>query len=219
VPAGERIVLGPAMRADLILDATGTPGQRYRVVDDFYRARAYRLTDLAYADAPPRRGALPPVPALPRNTQPEPDLADPIRHTITLTGGMMGRMSEATLGGKRLDARSLMMRGKAWALNGVAAEGTMEKPLFILPRRRTCVLTMINDTAWPHPMHLHGLPMKPLTRQGRPPPRAEWRDTVLLMPGERVEMGIVADNPGDWLFHCHIAEHMEGGMMGVIRVD
>jgi FtsP/CotA-like multicopper oxidase with cupredoxin domain len=37
-------------------------------------------------------------------------------------------------------------------------------------------------------------------------------------PRERVDIALVADNPGDWMFHCHILEHMEGGMMAVIRV-
>ena len=35
---------------------------------------------------------------------------------------------------------------------------------------------------------------------------------------ERAEIAFVADNPGDWMFHCHILEHQEGGMMGAIRV-
>jgi FtsP/CotA-like multicopper oxidase with cupredoxin domain len=37
-------------------------------------------------------------------------------------------------------------------------------------------------------------------------------------PDERVDIAFVADNPGDWMIHCHILEHAEGGMMGVIRV-
>ncbi len=41
-------------------------------------------------------------------------------------------------------------------------------------------------------------------RNGRQSPRREWLDTVLLDPEESVEVAFVADNPGDWLFHCHI---------------
>jgi len=57
-----------------------------------------------------------------------------------------------------------------------------------------------------------------VSRQGRPTCHLEWLDTVLIAPRERVEVAFVADNPGDWMFHCHILEHMAGGMMGVIRV-
>ena len=41
-------------------------------------------------------------------------------------------------------------------------------------------------------------------------------DTVLLLPEETVEVAFVADNPGDWMFHCHIIEHQETGMMGYL---
>jgi FtsP/CotA-like multicopper oxidase with cupredoxin domain len=45
----ERVVLGPGMRADVILDCAGDPGSRHRVVDDFYRGRAYELLKLEYS--------------------------------------------------------------------------------------------------------------------------------------------------------------------------
>ena len=43
-------------------------------------------------------------------------------------------------------------------------------------------------------------------------------DTVLVAPKERVEIAFIADNPGDWMMHCHIIEHQETGMMGYVRV-
>jgi FtsP/CotA-like multicopper oxidase with cupredoxin domain len=46
----------------------------------------------------------------------------------------------------------------------------------------------------------------------------EWGDTVLLRPQERVDLAFVADNPGDWMIHCHILEHQLGGMMAVLRI-
>jgi FtsP/CotA-like multicopper oxidase with cupredoxin domain len=39
-----------------------------------------------------------------------------------------------------------------------------------------------------------------------------------MSPREKVEIAFVADNPGDWMLHCHILEHQEAGMMGVVRV-
>ena len=77
---------------------------------------------------------------------------------------------------------------------------------------------MHNDTAWHHPMHLHGHSFRVTSRNGAPTPYREWQDTVLMAPRERVEIVFVADNPGDWMFHCHILEHQAAGMMGVIRV-
>jgi FtsP/CotA-like multicopper oxidase with cupredoxin domain len=48
--------------------------------------------------------------------------------------------------------------------------------------------------------------------------RPEWRDTVLMAPREKAEATFVADNPGDWMLHCHVLAHQAGGMMGTIRV-
>jgi FtsP/CotA-like multicopper oxidase with cupredoxin domain len=67
-------------------------------------------------------------------------------------------------------------------------------------------------------MHLHGHAFRVIGRDGRPTRYREWQDTVLMAPRERVEIAFVADNPGDWMFHCHILEHQAAGMMGVIRV-
>ena len=83
-PAGGRVILGPAMRADLVFDMTGRPGERFTVIDPFYRGLEYRLLDLIYEDAPPlREHPLDAPMRLAANTMPEPDLATAERHEIT----------------------------------------------------------------------------------------------------------------------------------------
>ena len=57
-----------------------------------------------------------------------------------------------------------------------------------------------------------------LERNGRPVQGGEWGDTVLVDPDSRAEIAFVADNPGDWMFHCHVLEHQASGMMATIRV-
>ncbi len=218
-PANGRIVLGPAMRVDLLLDLNGKPGQRFPVIDSFYRNLEYRLLDLVYSSDPPLRDVSRASPLrLPKNPLPEPDVKAAARHQIDLGGGMMGAMTSARLHGKPTDTRTLMQHGIAWAINGVAATGHAHEPLFTLERNRPCVLELVNDTAWHHPMHLHGHSFRVITRNGQPTQYREWQDTVLLAPRERAEIAFVADNPGDWMIHCHILEHQAGGMMGVIRV-
>jgi FtsP/CotA-like multicopper oxidase with cupredoxin domain len=215
---GARIVLPPAGRADLILDMAGDPGASFAVIDDYGRS-PYKFLDLVYQDAAPLRASPLDLPmALPANPLPEPDLADPTRHEIVLAGGAMGSMRSAILNGEELGIRELAGLGKVWALNGVAAHQVNMPPLLTFERGRTQILTLRNDTAFPHPMHLHGFSFRVLTRNGRPNPRREWLDTVLLERDETAEIAFVADNPGDWLFHCHILEHMEAGMNAVFRV-
>jgi FtsP/CotA-like multicopper oxidase with cupredoxin domain len=217
-PDDGRVVLAPAMRVDLVLDMTGEPGARAAVVDDFYRDLAYRLVDLSYgpdrlrdrpSDAPVR---------LPANRLPEPELAGAVRHEVALQGGMMGMMAGAMMDGRMMDMGMMMRHGMAWAINGVAAGEHVMEPIFTLERGRTCVIAMTNETAWHHPMHLHGHAFRVLSRNDQPTRFREWQDTVLVAPRERVEIAFLADNPGDWMFHCHILEHQVAGMMSTIRV-
>jgi len=207
-PQRGRVVLGPAMRADLILDAKGEPGGTYPVVDDFYPRRVYRLLDLSYAKTALRGGhAGAAIPQLRANPVPEPDLARAQRHVVEFGGGMMGRMS-----------RGMMRGGMAWTVNGVATREHDHEPFLKLALGRSVVLELVNDTQWHHPIHLHGHVFRVLSRDGRPTQHREWLDTVLLSPQERAQIAFVAENPGDWMFHCHVLEHQSSGMMAVVRV-
>jgi FtsP/CotA-like multicopper oxidase with cupredoxin domain len=217
-----RVVLSPGERADLVLDAVGRPGQRASVVDSFYRGREYRLVDLVYADKPLREPAFAAPPRLKPNDLPEPDLARAERHKIAFAGGMMGGAFQGVLDGATLDPRALLQKGKFWTVNGrVGADhhaAHAAAPLLTLKRGAHCVLEIANDTAWHHPVHLHGHVFRVVALDGKALAPADWRDTVLMNPRERMDIAFVADNPGDWMFHCHILDHQQGGMMGHIRV-
>ena len=213
-PEGGRVVLGPGMRADIVLDMAGEPGTKTPVIDAFYRNREYRLLDLAYAGEP-LRGEPPNWPlALPPNPLPEPEVEGAVRHEMMFTGGAMGGALMAEMGGRMgpVGPRSF------WFVDGEAPSGNPPEPMLTLKRGRSCVIAMTNATAWPHPMHLHGHAFRILSRNGRPTERREWRDTVLMDPREKVEIAFVADNPGDWLFHCHVLGHQASGMKSMIRV-
>jgi FtsP/CotA-like multicopper oxidase with cupredoxin domain len=217
-PPDGAVVLGPAMRADLILDMTGKPGERFQVVDDYYRGLAYRLVDLVYDGAPLRERAPDSPIALPPNALPEPNLEGAARHEVVFNGGMMGQMMMRARGMGGMDMMEMMRSGKVWFLNGVAMMGHTMEPMLTLPRGRTALIAMSNETTWWHPMHLHGHAFRVVSRNGAPTRHREWQDTVLVGPRERVEIAFVADNPGQWMFHCHVLEHQESGMMGIIRV-
>ena len=223
-PEDGLIVLGPAMRADLIIDMTAEAGAPHGVIDRFYEELAYPLVELDY-DASPLRDQPPawPIAMLPSNPLREPRLDEAERHEIVFNGGMMGGSFMAKLGGSMPSARTgsmmgMMHSGGIWFVNGVAATGHVMDPLLTLKRDRSHVFVMKNATAWHHPMHLHGHSFRVITRNGAPTPHQEWQDTVLMEPGETVEIAFVADNPGDGMFHCHILEHQASGMMSVIRV-
>jgi FtsP/CotA-like multicopper oxidase with cupredoxin domain len=217
-PVLRLVVVGPAMRVDLILDCIGQPGSMHAVSDHAHPRRPFQLTTLAYAGEALRDAKPAPVPVLPRPALPEPDLRHAEQHELLLDGGAMGGLHEAILDGQRLGIRELARRGKVWALNGVAASGHHVAPWLHARLGSTHVIRVHNRTAFPHPMHLHGHPVQVLARNDVQVPFSEWRDTVLVWPREQLRVAFVADNPGSWMIHCHIPEHQEAGMMGVVQV-
>jgi FtsP/CotA-like multicopper oxidase with cupredoxin domain len=70
-----------------------------------------------------------------------------------------------------------------------------------------------------HPIHLHGQRMLVVMRDGVPMRNLSWKDTALIPVGSTVDLLIDASNPGDWMLHCHIAEHLGAGMMMALHVD
>jgi FtsP/CotA-like multicopper oxidase with cupredoxin domain len=109
--------------------------------------------------------------------------------------------------------RGLVGQGRVWAFNGLAE--MPEKPLLSAALGETVRIEMINDTAWPHAMHLHGFHFRKLEKDGSQGP---LRDTLLVDSEETAEIAFVADNPGKWLLHCHMVEHTAGGMATWIQV-
>jgi FtsP/CotA-like multicopper oxidase with cupredoxin domain len=73
---------------------------------------------------------------------------------------------------------------------------------------------MDSDHPMHHPFHLHGAGrFLVLARDGTPETNLVWKDTVLVRTGEVVDILFDVSNPGLWMAHCHIAEHMQSGMM------
>lgn len=125
----------------------------------------------------------------------------------------MGGMTGAMMGGQMMEMREMIAAGKVWAFNGMADMG--DTPLIEANRGETVRIEMTNDTRWQHGMHLHGHHFRQIGRDGALGP---LRDTLLMDRGETAEIAFVADNPGDWLLHCHMLEHSAGGMMTWLRV-
>jgi FtsP/CotA-like multicopper oxidase with cupredoxin domain len=205
-----RVVLGPGMRADLVLDCAAEPGSRHRLIDDFYRSRAYELCTLQYSGEEPIRTAFEPARRLPPNPLKDP-ATQAQRHRIALGGGMMGAMPSQR-----------EHRGVFWTVNGKALPHDHHHgmaPLLSLALGQTYVIELVNQTSWHHPMHLHGHAFRVLSKNGKDLERRPWADTVLIDPDSRAEIAFVADNPGNWMLHCHVLEHQASGMSGVVRVS
>ncbi len=64
-----------------------------------------------------------------------------------------------------------------------------------------------------HPIHFHGQRFLIVNRNGIQETNLTWKDTVLVPAGETVDIVLDTSNPGTWMAHCHISEHLEAGMM------
>jgi FtsP/CotA-like multicopper oxidase with cupredoxin domain len=70
-----------------------------------------------------------------------------------------------------------------------------------------------------HPFHLHGFFFQVLEINGKAPEYLGWKDTINLTPRTKVKIAWIAnDRPGMWMYHCHIIEHHEAGMMANFEV-
>jgi FtsP/CotA-like multicopper oxidase with cupredoxin domain len=82
----------------------------------------------------------------------------------------------------------------------------------------TIRIRYMNEGLQIHPMHLHGIPQQVIAKDGWTLPTPHFEDTVLVAPGERIDVLVDATELGVWAFHCHILTHAEGpeGMFGMV---
>ena len=116
--------------------------------------------------------------------------------------GMMGR--RLTINGKKMDINRIDERVKL---------GSTE--IWEITNRSAMMMSM------PHSMHLHDVQFQILSRNGNAPPPHERgrKDTVLIMPGETVRIiSRFHDYTGVYMYHCHLLEHEDDGMMGQFEV-
>jgi len=100
-----------------------------------------------------------------------------------------------------------------WSINGVKFSDSEPIRLRYGERVR---FTFINETMMTHPMHLHGMWSILDTGSGQWNP---LKHVVSVAPGTTVHMETEVDAPGDWVFHCHLAYHMDAGMMRRVVVE
>ncbi len=191
----------PAQRVDLLV--VPEPGRNLALVE-VSSGTPFTFCELAVA-----AGSNSPAvtPALPPNKIPEPDIPNARRIVLDMTGGAMGQMGQMRYKGKQLTRDDIRNTGQVWAFNGIA--NLDAEPLFSARRGETILIETVNNTAWPHAMHVHGHHFRILDENEEPGP---WRDTFFIDRQDAVKTVFSADNPGKWLLHCHMLEHAAAGM-------
>jgi len=120
----------------------------------------------------------------------------------------------------RLNARRGGPLGLEWTINDQAFAGHDHDapPALTLSRDRFAHLQFTNESFRLHPIHIHGMFFRLLARNGAAVDEPFFRDTVLVHAKETVDIGVVPEDVGRWMMHCHILEHAEAGMMTTVAV-
>jgi FtsP/CotA-like multicopper oxidase with cupredoxin domain len=210
--------MGTAMRVDILL-RTAAPGGSVKLYD-YYSKEPFVLAEFKSEGAPRRTDAFE---ATPLKVMPFPKVDEanaqiiPFEFSATPTGQAIadiGAGSGIELGPLCLAKRTF------WAINKQAWPQDHRDPgppLAVLKSGQSYIFELDNTTPRSHPIHIHGHTFEVLSSSKRSLPSFRC-DTVLLIPNERIRVGVVAGLPGKWMFHCHILEHQEAGMMGYIEV-
>jgi len=217
--------LGPAMRLELCL-RTPSDGSVFRLLD-YFSAEPVLLAAFTSRGADKRTSEFLP-PALPAVRLPEPDIANARLHEMELSASPVATQYADLAPIVLPDGRTINLLDSLctsattlWAVDGRTwpeqGHENAPPPILRFARGETAYIEFFNSSRFSHPMHLHGHTFKVLSASELSRP-VHWADTVLVMPDERVRIAFVADNPGNWMLHCHIIEHQETGMMAWFEV-
>jgi len=116
---------------------------------------------------------------------------------FTLNTGMAFRINGKTFDPNRVDTQVRLNTVEDWEIANTSMMMSMD-----------------------HPFHLHTNPFQVISRNGTPEPYLAWKDTVLVRQGEVVRIRVAfKDFPGRTIYHCHISDHGDRGMMGVLGIE
>ncbi len=185
--------IAPAQRVDVIGDVTGQVDFRFVARDGLYDMGTIAIDGENSDPATSEISALP-APGIAR-----PDAAPDQTLTLRMEGGAMGGRHAGN---------------DIWAFNGVS--GLSDEPFATFKPGDTAVIDLINDTSFPHGIHLHGHHFHEVNQDGT---LGDLRDTTLVGRATSRKIAVVFDNPGKWLLHCHMLGHQAAGMKTWIEVS
>lgn len=197
----DMIALSPGERIDVELSASADPSKAYEITSEDPDL-GIRIP-IKYA---PGSVAAVKSPFVPPASRAFPGIEKaPVDETLVLGSRMGGMM----MGGP----------GMVWTINGKAFPDTdplrIQVGQVVKLRLRNDDLGMMHPMD--HPIHIHGAYFQVVSIDGEKPERETWKDTINVPAGRYVDIAFRYKNPGDWMLHCHILDHEDGGMMMMIE--
>lgn len=135
-----------------------------------------------------------------------------------IPAGLLGALVVAGPNEPKVDRDELMIVNDGplgYTINGKGFPAT--QPI-VVKRGERIRIRYMNEGLQIHPMHLHGMTQTVIMKDGNPLPQPYLADTVLVAPGERLDVIVEATEVGIWAYHCHILTHAEteAGMFGMV---
>jgi len=144
-------------------------------------------------------------------------------YTYMLSEWDMELTPDVAMGKAPIGPRDQLLRGgelgtDLFLMNGRAHDSI---PPITLAEGERVRVRLMNAGNLPHAIHIHGHSFAIVATDGNPVPKAAQlvKDTVLIGPGERYDLELDGDNPGVWMFHCHMEAHAANGMMSLVEYE
>jgi FtsP/CotA-like multicopper oxidase with cupredoxin domain len=198
------VLITPGERLDLLVTPTGQPGgtlvMRAMLYNRGYGSVQYRdveeIFTIQFSNEPPlKKATLPTI----RRTITPPSAEGATRVPVVLTLPPQGKDGVSE-----------------FRVNGVPY---WEAKPFLASLGEKQIWVINNDTDWDHPFHLHGYFFMPLDEKDQPIKPLAWKDTLNIPMKTTMRFLVHFDErPGEWMFHCHILDHADGGLMGTVMV-
>ena len=186
------LTMAPAQRVDIIGDVKSTLDFSFST-----NQGDYALGSIAAVGTNPSPATLP-VPRLPPHDLAKPNNKPDLRETLVMQGGAMGGQHTGD---------------DLWSLNGVS--NLPDKPWLSVNRGTSVQISLVNETAFPHGIHLHGQHFFEISANGE---IGALRDTTLVEGRGKKQIRCEFRNPGKWLLHCHMLGHAATGMKTWVEV-
>ncbi|MBP1919166.1 multicopper oxidase family protein [Youngiibacter multivorans] len=188
----DEVMLAPGERAEIVADFKGKGGKTLQLVTGNSNVLELRIgSDLKKNGAVPER--------LAEVGEPEAQTGLNVRHFELQSMGISGTINGKSFDMDRIDEELRLNESEVWVIRNPV--GMMQ--------------------SGGHPFHVHGVQFRILSRNGREPGPEEsgYKDTVFVNAGEEVRILIRFRKIGVFMYHCHILEHEDNGMMGQILVE
>lgn len=188
----EKLRLAPGERAEIVADFSLRAGQTI-----YLMAGSRNVLEFRVAKNPTVNSTVPDK--LAAMEAPDPASAVKERQFVLQSMGISGTINGKAFDMERIDEEVSLMEPEIWVIT--TAQGMM--------------------MSGGHPFHVHGVSFRILSRNGKPPAIQErgWKDTIFVDTGEEVRILLNFTKPGIFMYHCHILEHEDNGMMGQIQVQ